>query len=125
MYGSARKVSDTSTVISVLVKKLKSIPDVSKLRADTEFLAFVCNLVENVYYHKSIKIDKKATVLQVLEQLFPGSTTAGSESLARIESTIEYIHSNKMINRVSSFKLFCKSLVPFLFRRNTSPSTSP
>ena len=69
------------------------------LKMDDELTLFVCKVVENIVKKKN-KIDKKALVLQVLEDLFLLSDT----ECEIIKLSIEFLFNNGKIKKTSAFK---------------------
>lgn len=72
-------------------------------RMSSEFLVWVCNLVEHVVHQKKFKIDKKALVIDILNAIF--SLNPAEKTTA--ENNIEFLWNNKNIKKVSKFYLFC------------------
>lgn len=73
----------------------------SKYKLDAEFLTFLTNLIEYLVEKKD-KIDKKKLAVDIMREIF-GAT---DEELDLIKRNIDYLHSNKVIKRVSYYKLF-------------------
>lgn len=74
-------------------------------KTDAEFLTFLVNMIEYLVEKKD-KINKLDLALGIVREVF-GAT---EEDLNIVKRNIEYLHSNKMIKRVSQYKLFCASL---------------
>lgn len=70
-------------------------------KKDNEFLLLVCNLVENLVSKKD-KINKQDFVVEVLNEIF----TLNDEEKDLIRKSIDFLHSNKAIKKVSFYKLF-------------------
>ena len=73
----------------------------SKYKLDTEFLTFLTNLIEYLVQKKD-KVDKQKIALDIMRDVF-GAT---EEELELIKRNIDYLHSNKVIKKVSYYKLF-------------------
>lgn len=73
----------------------------SKYKNDTEFLNLVCNLIEHLV-KKSDKINKKQLVITIYCELFQTS----EEEKEMISNNIEYLCNNKIIKKISYYKLF-------------------
>ncbi len=73
---------------------------------NTEFVLLVLNLIEHLVpkeKNKAKKIDKKEMAVEILTallQLTPHEVQA-------LHTNIEFLHSNKMIKKVSKFYAFC------------------
>lgn len=69
---------------------------------NTEFVLLVLNLVEHLV-KKKYKIDKKKLAVHILSTLL----NLGPQDISALETNIEFLHSNKMIKKVSKFWAFC------------------
>lgn len=69
---------------------------------NTEFVLLVLNLVEHLV-KKKYKIDKKKLAIHILSTLL----NLGPQEVSALETNIEFLHSNKMIKKVSKFWAFC------------------
>lgn len=79
---------------------------------NTEFVLLVLNLIEHLVV-KSNKIDKKALAVQILT----GMLNLNATESQTLETNIEFLHSNKMIKKVSKFKLFCVGVGELFFSK--------
>jgi Cdc6-like AAA superfamily ATPase len=72
-----------------------------KYKLDAEFLTFLTNLIEYLVQKKD-NVDKKRIAIEIMRDIF-GATEEEQELLKR---NIDYLHSNKVIKKVSYYKLF-------------------
>lgn len=79
---------------------------------NTEFVLLVLNLIEHLVV-KSNKIDKKALAVQILTVMLNLNATEAQT----LDTNIEFLHSNKMIKKVSKFKLFCVGVGELFFSK--------
>lgn len=69
---------------------------------NTEFVLLVLNLIEHLVKKKH-KIDKKKLAVHILSTML----NLGPQDVTALETNIEFLHSNKMIKKVSKFWAFC------------------
>ena len=72
-----------------------------KYKLDSEFLTFLTNAIEHLVQKKD-HVDKKKLAIEIMVDLF-GISDDEKQLIAR---NIEYLHSNKVIKRMSWYKLF-------------------
>lgn len=85
-----------------IIKRLQDLHlNDGKFKIDSELLVLVCNLIEHLIVKKD-KISKRELAVDILKTLF-GLTTEEEQS---ISNNIEFIWSNGMIRRISTYKLF-------------------
>lgn len=84
----------------------------AKYKLDTEFLTFLTNLIEYLVQKKD-KVDKKKLAIDVMRDVF-GATEEEQELLKR---NIDYLHSNRVIKRVSYYKLFKTAIGEWLRKK--------
>ena len=72
-----------------------------KYKLDTEFLTFLTNLIEYLVEKKD-KVDKQKIALDIMRDVF----CATEDEIDLIKRNIDYLHSNKVIKKVSYYKLF-------------------
>ena len=77
--------------------------DLVKWKINPEFLSLLCNMIEHLVEKKD-KINKLDFAIEIVNELLSGSLT--SDEIAIIKSTIDFIHQNKNIKKVSFWKLF-------------------
>lgn len=82
----------------------------AKFKNNQDVLLLVCNLVEHMVRDK--KINKKNVVLDIIQTLY--NPTAVERTA--IDHSIEFLHSNKAIKRLSKFYLFCVSAYEYFFK---------
>lgn len=81
-----------------------------KFKNNNDVLLLVCNLVEHMVKQKKIK--KKEIVLDIIQTVY--NPTAAERII--IDGSIEFLHSNKAIKKLSKFYLFCVSAYEYLFK---------
>ena len=79
-----------------------------KYKNDNEFLVLICNLIEYLVQKKD-KINKSDLAFSIYCEIFDIDKTSEDEKLM-LKHNINYIHDNKLIKRVSQWKLFCTGL---------------
>jgi hypothetical protein len=84
----------------------------AKYKLDNEFLTLLVNMIEHLVVKKD-KINKKELALGIMRD-FMG---ASEDDLALISKNIEYLHSNKVIKKVSYRKLFKAGLCEWFFKK--------
>lgn len=85
-----------------IVKRLTELNMIHlKYKLDNEFLTLLTNMIEYLVSKKD-KIDKKSLALEIMKDFF----AATDEDLEIISKNIEYLHNNKVIKKVSFWKLF-------------------
>jgi hypothetical protein len=85
-----------------IVKRLGDLNMIhTKYKLDNEFLTLLTNLIEYLVAKKD-KINKKQLALEIMKDYF----AATDEDLEIIGKNIEYLHNNKVIKKVSFWKLF-------------------
>jgi hypothetical protein len=89
-----------------IVKRLTELNMIHlKYKLDNEFLTLLTNMIEFLVSKKD-KISKKALALEIMKDYF----NATDEDLEIIGKNIEYLHNNKVIKKVSFWKLFKSGL---------------
>ena len=83
-----------------------------KYKLDNEFLTLLVNMIEHLVLKKD-KINKKELALGIMRDFFGAS----EDDLAIISKNIEYLHSNKVIRKVSYWKLFKSGLCEWFFKK--------
>jgi hypothetical protein len=84
------------------------IPNFETMKTDLELVKHICNMVQELN-RKEVdpKIDKKAIVLDVLKILFPDLSI---DQTMMIDTFIDFICQNDMVNKLSSVSKFVGSL---------------
>jgi hypothetical protein len=109
------KLSKTakSTILSneiktFIVNDIMLIPNFETMKTDLELVKHICNMVQELN-RKEVdpKIDKKAIVLDVLKILFPDLSI---DQTMMIDTFIDFICQNDMVNKLSSVSKFVGSL---------------
>lgn len=83
-----------------------------KYKNDAEMLVLICNILEHIIVRKD-DINKKELALDIIHEVF-GLTDDERKSLS---NNIEFIWSNKMIKKVSFYKLFKTGMKEYLFSK--------
>ena len=84
----------------------------NKFRIDNELLVLLCNLIEHLV-KKSDCISKKELSIDILKTIYNLST----EEEASISNNIQFIWSNKMIKKISNYKLFKTGIKEWFFKK--------
>jgi hypothetical protein len=99
--------------LNIIVKdKLASLPPSISYKNNSEFILYVCKLVENVVC-KADGLNKKELVLNILKPLL-GLTDAESKVAGEI---IEFLHSNGLIQAIKKSKKIKSSIVSWLKKK--------
>jgi hypothetical protein len=99
--------------LNIVVKdKLASLPPNVSYKNNTEFILYVCKLVENVI-SKADGMNKKELVLNILRPLL-GLNDAESKVAGEI---IEFLHSNGLIQAIKKTKKFKNSVISWLKKK--------
>ena len=106
------KYIETKTKIIERIEKLY-LNDL-KFKGDSEMLVLVCNLIEHLISKKD-NISKIDLALDIYKALYAVSV----EEEAVIKNNINFIHSNKMIKKVSYYKLFITGAKEFFFKKRS------
>lgn len=99
--------------INVVVKdKLQSLPNTVSYKNNSEFILYVCKLVENIIV-KSDNINKKDLVLSVLRVCL-----ALNDAEVKVAGDIiEFLHSNGMIQKIKQLKKVKKSCISWFEKK--------
>jgi len=106
------KKQDVKTKIISRVNELNM--NLTNYKTDYEFIILICNLVEYLVSKKD-NINKKELVLTVFNDLF-GLTPEEQEQL---KNTIDIIHLQNKIKKISYWKLFKCGVSEFFFKKST------
>jgi len=99
--------------LNIVVKdKLASLPPNVSYKNNTEFILYVCKLVENVIC-KADGMNKKELVLNILRPLL-GLNDAESKVAGEI---IEFLHSNGLIQAIKKTKKIKNSVISWLKKK--------
>lgn len=83
-----------------------------KYKLDTEFLTLLVNMVEHLVVKKD-KIDKKGLVVKIMRDFF----AATDEEIELISRNVEYLHANKVIRKLSFWKVFKAGVSEWFFKK--------
>lgn len=78
----------------IIIQQISLLGDLKKYKFDSEFILYVCNLVEHLV--GSNKFDKKKIVLNVIGSVF----SLNINETEVISNAIEFLHSNDLIKKV-------------------------
>jgi len=99
--------------LNIIVKdKLASLPPSISYKNNSEFILYVCKLVENVVC-KADGLNKKELVLNILKPLL-GLNDAESKVAGEI---IEFLHSNDLIQAIKKSKKIKSSILSWLKKK--------
>ena len=99
--------------LSVVVKdKLQSLPPNVNYKTNTEFILYICKLVENVIL-KSDGVNKKDLVLNIMRTVL-GCNEPECKLVGEI---IEFLHSNGMIQKIKVVKKFKNSVLSWMKKK--------
>jgi len=88
--------------------------DLVKWKVNPEFLSLLCNMIEHLV-KKRDKINKLDFAVEIINELLSNSLT--QDEIDLIKSTIEFIHQNNGIKKVSYWKLFKCGMREWLFQK--------
>ena len=92
------KIAELSKAI---IAKIISLPDLPDLKLDLDIILYICNIMENEIKQNSVKsIDKKSLVVSILSKIHPHTPI----ELALLNKHIEFLHSNKLINKITKLE---------------------
>ncbi len=100
-------------LIEVIDQRIRTLPNYVELRLNPELILLCCNLIENAVIDKKIKLDKKALCLRILSTIF----SYNEADKKHVDSTIEFLHSNKRIKKVSFAKKCALILYDWVCRK--------
>ena len=92
----AQKFND---VLALLKQKVAEYPSTYILKSCSEFLLYVCKVIEEVII-KADKVNKKDFVIDLLKLLF----TLNDPECKLLGNSIDFLHSNGMINKIKTSK---------------------
>ena len=88
------------------------IPDYQKYKLDTEFICYICNLVENIVKKKH-KINKKELVAELFSKLF---NTNEKEKLV-LENIIDFLWNHKRIKKLKKISIYSTIIFNWLSKK--------
>lgn len=108
------KTNEIKTKIIDRIVELKLTDSRYKLSQDV--LLLVCNLLEHLVRDKKIK--KRELAVEILNGLY----VLNANEKQIVENSIEFLHSNKAIKKLSRFYLFCCGVYELFFRKQKKGS---
>jgi hypothetical protein len=113
MKNSLVKDQKTNDLIVVVKDKLQSLPpNLLLYKTNTEFILYVCKLVENVIL-KSDGVNKKELVLNIMRNVL-GCNDVECKLVGEI---IEFLHSNGMIQKIKVVKKLKNSVLSWVKKK--------
>lgn len=112
MKNSLIKDQRIADINNVVKDKLASLPPNILYKNNSEFILYVCKLVENVIC-KADKLNKKELVLNILKPLL-SLNDAEAKTAGEI---IEFLHSNGMIQAIKKSKKIKSSILSWLKKK--------
>jgi hypothetical protein len=97
-----KKIRDRITELNLNLPQYKN---------NAEFTLLVLNMIEYLV-KKKYKIDKKALAVEILMDLFQLNPV----EVDSLQNNIEFLHSNKMIKKVSWYYAFCCGVIEYFGR---------
>ena len=101
--NALKKAQLINDLLVLLRQKVADYPATYQLKACSEFLLYVCNIVENLV-KKSYNINKKDLVKDVFKQLL----ALTEPELKILDASIEFLWSNELIQKIASSKKVIK-----------------
>ena len=98
----------TDVIKTKIIERISKFENLQSYRGNQELLVLICNSIEHLV-SKGTKIDKLDLAISICDNLFQNNLT--DEEKENIKSTIQFIHQNGFIRKVSYYKLFCVGLV--------------
>ena len=91
---SLHKNKTENEIGTIIIQQISLLGDLKKYKFDSEFILYVCNLVEHLVGLN--KFDKKKIVLNVIGSVF----SLNINETEVISNAIEFLHSNQLIKKV-------------------------
>jgi hypothetical protein len=98
--NSLRCEQKKSKIKNLIIDKVKEFENLETYKLNSEFLTFICNIVENIV-KKKYKINKKEIVIEVYDKIFTNITY---EEKLQICKNIDFIFDNNLITKIPLFK---------------------
>ena len=103
-----QKYNDT---VSLIVNRIRSLPNFMTYRQDQEVLLLICGLIEHLM--AGDKIDKEAMALDILNQIF----ALTPEEIDLVKKSIKFLLAHKRVKSLSSIYVGAKSLLAYLKKK--------
>lgn len=105
---TAKSTILTNEIKSFIVNDIMLIPHYNTMKCDLELVKHCCSMIEELN-KKNVnpKIDKKGIALDIIKTLFPDLST---DQIMMIDSFIDFVCQNDLINKVSTFTKIISSL---------------
>jgi len=105
---TAKSTILTNEIKTFIINDIKLIPNFELMKTDLELVKHIANMVEELN-RKEVdpKIDKKSIVLDVIKTLF---TDLSVDHTMMIDSFIDFICQNDMVNKISTVSKIVGSL---------------
>ena len=90
---SLKSHSDIHSIIELLVKRIKDIPEFTSLHMNVDLIVYICKLIDQILVDSKLKnIDKLKLFIEIYSQIFPETS---EKELKTIKAIIEYLHNIK------------------------------
>ena len=103
-----QKYKDT---VSLIVNRIRSLPNFMTYRQDPEVLLLVCSLIEHLM--DGDKIDKEAMALDILNQIF----CLTPEEIDLVKTSIKFLLAHKRVKSLSSIYVGAKTVWAYLKKK--------
>lgn len=110
---SLRDTDLQKKIIEVVESKIKILPDYLQLKTHPELILLVCNMIENSVIDRKIKLNKKELLMKVLQSIY----TYTELEKKQVFETLEFLHANKLIKKVSFVKKCSAVVFDFIKRK--------
>ena len=97
--------------VSLIVNRIRSLPNFMSYRQDQEVLLLVCGLIEHLT--AGDKIDKESMALDILNQIFCLTT----DEIDLVKKSIKFLLAHKRVKSLSSVYVGAKSVLAYLKKK--------
>lgn len=112
LKNDVKKIEIRDKIIERINKLFINI-DIAKYKSDVEFLLLIAELIEFLVTKKD-NINKKELMFMIFENYI----VLSEDDRNIIEQNLKFVHTNKLIKKVSFYKLFCSGLKEFFIKRS-------
>ena len=98
---SLKQVSKFQKISDMILCYLNDIPEIDVHKTSNELILLIMNLIEHLV-RKKLNIDKKLLLISTLSRALKEPLT--DEEKLTIESAIEFLHSNKLIKKITNLE---------------------
>lgn len=104
--SSLQHQEQLNVVFKELRQKINDIGDISNLSNDIAFVAYVCNLVENISKPLLKGKEKSDLAIQLILETFP--VLNNDRDLKTLQNSINFIVDNGIVNKIAGSKIVKK-----------------